>query len=151
MALRGLVQTGQVQWFEPMNKAVGAQTEFSVAGLEELPRVDVIYAHANMSADLIDAAVEHGARGIVVAGVGNGNMTSSALNSLKAAAAGGVVVVRSTRLQKGIVLRNNEINDDEMGFVASGEFNPAKSRVLLQLALTRTHDPKRIQEMFYLY
>jgi L-asparaginase len=39
-------------------------------------------------------------------------------------------------LPSGIVLRNNEVNDDEKGFVASGELNPAKSRVLLQLALT---------------
>ena len=27
-----------------------------------------------------------------------------------------------------------------MGFVASGELNPRKSRVLLMLALTKTHD-----------
>jgi L-asparaginase len=47
------------------------------------------------------------------------------------------------------VLRNNEINDDEKGFVASGELNPAKSRVLLQLALTKTTDPAQIQRMFY--
>jgi L-asparaginase len=59
--------------------------------------------------------------------------------------------VRSTRLAKGITLRNNEVNDDEKGLVASGELNPAKSRVLLQLALTRTNDPVRIQQMFYEY
>ena len=78
-------------------------------------------------------------------------MTTPALEACKKAVAAGVVVVRSTRLPEGLVLRNNEVNDDEMGFVASGEFNPAKSRVLLQLALTRTQDPKRIQEMFYEY
>ena len=48
------------------------------------------------------------------------------------------MVVRSTRLAEGITLRNNEVNDDEKGLVASGELNPAKSRVLLQLALTKT-------------
>jgi L-asparaginase len=147
----GLVHTGTVEWFEPMDKKVGAQTEFSVEGLDELPRVDIIYAHANMSADLIEAAVKNGAKGIVVAGVGDGNMTSPALDALKKVADSGVVVVRSTRLPKGLVLRNNEVNDDEMGFVASGELNPAKSRVLLQLALTKTSDPKLIQTMFYTY
>ena len=35
-----------------------------------------------------------------------------------------------------------------MGFVASGELTAAKARVLLQLALTKTHDPKQIQRMF---
>jgi L-asparaginase len=147
----GLVHTGTVEWFEPMNKKVGAQTEFSVENLDKLPRVDIIYAHANMSADLIEAAVKNGAKGIVVAGVGDGNMTIPALEALKKAAKSGVVVVRSTRLPKGIVLRNNEVNDDEMGFVASGELNPPKSRVLLQLALTKTSDPQRIQAMFYEY
>jgi L-asparaginase len=147
----GLVHTGTVEWFEPMNKKIGTATEFSVDGLDKLPRVDIIYAHANMSADLIDAAVRNGAKGIVVAGVGDGNMTTPALEALKKVAKEGVVVVRSTRLPMGLTLRNNEVNDDEMGFVASGELNPPKSRVLLQLALTKTSDPKRIQAMFYEY
>jgi L-asparaginase len=85
----------------------------------------------------------------VIAGVGDGNMTSQALDVLEKVAKSGVVVVRSTRLPEGVVLRNNEVNDDEKGFVASGELNPAKSRVLLQLALTQTKDPVQIQRMFY--
>ncbi len=147
----GVVHTGKVEWFEPMDRKVGNATEFSIAALERLPRVDVLYAHANMSADLIDAAVENGAQGVVIAGVGDGNMTAAALDAVTKAAKAGVVVVRSTRLPSGIVLRNNEVNDDELGLVASGELSPAKSRVLLQLALTRTKDPVRIQQMFYEY
>ena len=104
-----------------------------------------------MSPDLIEAAIKNGAKGLVVAGVGDGNMTTPALDALTKAAKNGVVVVRSTRLPQGIVLRNNEVNDDEKGFVASGELNPRKSRVLLQLALTKTKDPVQIQQMFYTY
>ena len=147
----GVVHTGKISWFEPMDKKLGNASEFSIDGLDKLPRVDVIYAHANMSADLIDAAIRNGAKGIVVAGVGDGNMTTPALDALTQAAKSGIVVVRSTRLPSGIVLRNNEVNDDEKGFVASAELNPAKSRVLLQLALTKTQDPVRIQKIFYEY
>jgi L-asparaginase len=147
----GVVHTGKVEWFEPMDRKHGKAAEFSVDGLDQLPRVDIIYAHANMSADLIEAAIRNGAKGLVIAGVGDGNMTTPALDVLARAAKNGVVVVRSTRLASGLVLRNNEVNDDEKGFVASGELNPAKSRVLLQLALTRTTDPVRIQKMFYEY
>ena len=147
----GVVHTGTVDWFEPMDRKLGPASEFSVDALEALPRVDILYAHANMSADLIDAAIRNGARGLVVAGVGDGNVTTPALDALTRAAKGGVVVVRSTRLPSGIVLRNNEVDDDEKGFVASGELSPAKSRVLLQLALTKTKDPVRIQKMFYEY
>ncbi|MFI5319948.1 MAG: type II asparaginase [Myxococcota bacterium] len=147
----GVVHTGKVRWFEPMDRKLGLASEFSVDGLEKLPRVDILYAHANMSADLIDAAIKGGAQGIVVAGVGDGNMTAPALEALTQAAKRGVVVVRSTRLPMGIVLRNNEVDDDKLGMVASGELNPPKSRVLLQLALTKTKDPVRIQQMFNEY
>lgn len=147
----GLVNTGKVFWFEPMDRKVGTATEFAIDKLDKLPRVDIIFAHANMSADLIDAAVANGAKGLVIAGVGDGNMTTPALDALARAAKNGIVVVRSTRLPSGITLRNNEVNDDEKGFVASGELNPPKSRVLLQLALTRTTDVARIQQMFYEY
>jgi len=147
----GVVHTGKIRWFEPMDRKVGRDTEFSVRGLERLPRVDIIYAHANMSVDLVEAAIHNGARGLVIAGVGDGNMTGEVVARLAKATAEGIVVVRSTRLPAGIVLRNNEIDDDKLHFVASGELNPAKSRVLLQLALTRTNDPASVQEMFEKY
>jgi L-asparaginase len=113
-----------------------------------LPRVDVLYAHANMPADLIDAALAHGAKGIVVAGVGDGNMPKAALDRLAQAVKDGVVVVRASRLERGVVLRNNEVNDDQLGLVASGELNVPKARVLLQLALLTTHDPTQVQQIF---
>ena len=147
----GVVHTGKIEWFEPMDRKVGSATEFSVDGVKKLPRVDVIFAHANMSADLIDAAIKNGAQGLVIAGVGDGNMTTPALEAVTKAAKAGIVIVRSTRLPEGIVLRNNEVDDDKLGLVASGELNPAKSRVLLQLALTKTKDPVKIQKMFYEY
>ncbi|MGL4541205.1 MAG: type II asparaginase [Polymorphobacter sp.] len=146
-----LINTGVITWFAMPDKKQGMTSEFSVDGLDKLPRVDVIYAHAGMSPDLIDAAVKLGARGLVIAGVGDGNMTGPALDRIVAAAKAGVVVVRSTRLASGIVYRNNEIDDDKLGLVASGELNPAKSRVLLMLALTRTSDAAKIQTMFNEY
>ncbi len=61
----------------------GAKSEFSIKDVTTLPRVDIIYAHANMSTDLIDAAVANGAKGLVIAGVGDGNMTGKALERLR--------------------------------------------------------------------
>ncbi|MBI5505817.1 MAG: type II asparaginase [Deltaproteobacteria bacterium] len=113
-----------------------------------LPRVDVIYAHAGMSPDLVDAAVAAGAKGLVIAGVGDGNMTTPALDAVKRAISAGVVVVRSSRVGSGIIRRDVEINDDAVGTVASMTLNPSKARVLLKLALTKTHDAKKIQAYF---
>jgi L-asparaginase len=126
-------------------------TPFTVAAGQTLPRVDVIYAHAGMSPDLIDAAVANGAKGLVIAGVGDGNLTSLALEAVKRAIAKGAVVVRSSRVGEGFVRRNIEVADDKIGTVASMELNPAKARVLLKLALTKTSDPKNIQEFFNTY
>jgi L-asparaginase len=150
--VQGLVNTGKIRWFEPTDKRHTDESEFSVQKLEALPRVDILYAHANMSPDLIDAAVRDGAKGLVIAGVGDGNMTQQAASELeRLVKEEGLIVVRSTRVPTGVVLRNSEVNDDKAGFVASGELNPAKSRVLAQLALTRTHDPRTVQKMFDVY
>jgi L-asparaginase len=146
-----LVNTGKITWFQPMDKKHGPSSAFSIDGLTKLPRVDILYAYPNMSVDLIDAAVRDGAQGLVIAGVGDGNMTQPALDRLTQAAKAGIVIVRSSRVGSGIVYRNNEVNDDKLGLVASGELNPGKSRVLLQLALTKTRDPRQIQEMFNEY
>jgi len=129
-------------------RAHTTKTPFTVTEGQTLPRVDVIYAHAGMSPDLIDAAVTNGAKGLVIAGVGDGNMTTPALDAIKRAIGKGVVVVRSTRVGDGIVRRNIEVDDDKVGTVASMELNPSKSRVLLKLALMQSSDPKKVQEAF---
>ncbi len=143
--LEGAVLFGVPTWFRT---DLPRKDQFSIAGMTALPRVDIIYAHANMSPDMITSAVANGAKGLVIAGVGDGNMTAPAVDAVKAAVAKGVVVVRSSRVNGGIIRRNIEVNDDELKTVASMELNPSKARVLLQLALTKTSDPKKIQEYF---
>src|SRR5688572_9335510 len=78
----GFVHSGKIDWFERMNKRHTGQSEFSVDRLQTLPRVDIIYAHSNMSTDLIQAALDRGAKGIVIAGVGDGNMSKAAIELL---------------------------------------------------------------------
>src|SRR6516162_1930643 len=116
-----------------------------------MPRVDIIYASADMSADLIDCAVSRGAKGIVIAGVGNGNMNKASVDAAANAVKKGVVVVRSSRVTTGLVGRNVELDDDKLGFIASDELNPQKARILLTLALLKTRTPKDIQDLFRKY
>jgi len=146
--LAGITSAGRVEWFEQEPRRAARALRFDVGRLESLPRVDILHAHANMSIDLIDAAIAGGARGIVVAGVGAGNMSARAIERLARAALHGTVVVRSSRVVSAMVLRNAELDDDRLGFVAAGDLNAAKSRVLLALALTQTSDPRHIQSMF---
>ncbi|PMP98232.1 asparaginase [Komagataeibacter saccharivorans] len=101
----------------------------------KLPRVEIIYAHADMDGRQIDDAIRAGARGLVVAGMGDGNVSDDALSALDRAVRAGIVVVRSTRVGDGFVNRDVEVDDDRHGLVASLDLNPAKARILLQLLL----------------
>ena len=126
-------------------------SEFNIANVTKLPRVDVVFACADMSPDLIDASVNNGAKGIVIAGVGNGNMNKASVEAAGRAAKKGVVVVRASRVATGTVGRNVEVNDDELGLVASDELNPQKARILLSLALLNPRPMAKVQELFYTY
>lgn len=152
--LNGLIGTsayGTNEFYRyPYNK-FGPQTMFSVDNVNQLPRVDIIYGDVDMPADLIDASVQRGAKGIVIAGVGNGNMNKAALEACQKAAKNGVIVVRSSRVVTGNVGRNVEVNDDEMGFVAAYDHNPQKSRILLSVALLQPRKADEIQKIFYEY
>jgi len=152
--LRGVVGStayGTQDWYSSPEWKHTTKTEFDITKVTALPRVDIVFACLDMNADLIDASVAAGAKGIVIAGVGNGNMTKGAVDAISRAAKAGVVVVRSSRVTTGTVSRNVEVNDDEMGTLASDELNPQKARILLSLALLKPAPLKSIQEMFYTY
>jgi L-asparaginase len=148
--LRGLVGVssyGKNDFYNTPSWKNTVTSEFDISGVTKLPRVDILYAYEDMSPDLIDASVANGAKGIVIAGVGNGNMNKAALEAAKKAAAKGVVVVRSSRVVTGSVGRNVEVNDDENNFVASDELNPQKARILLMLALLKPRSTREIQKL----
>jgi L-asparaginase len=149
--LAGLVSSGRIHFYGMAVRRHTLSSEFEIPQGKPLPRVDIVYAHAGMGRELIDAAVRAGARGIVVAGVGNGNLGAQALSAAAAAAKAGIAVVRSSRTGGGIVERNVEMDDDSLGLIAADELNPQKARILLMLGLTRTSDPIRLQRMFYVY
>jgi L-asparaginase len=152
--VRGLIGTvayGNIEFYRgPVGKNT-VSSEFSLDGVTALPRVDIIMAHENMDGALINAAAAAGAKGVVIAGVGNGNMTEAAVAALAASAKKGIVCVRSSRVATGNVGRNVELDDDKLGLVASMDLNPQKARVLLRLALTKTSDVKQIQRFFEEY
>lgn len=150
--LAGKVDDEIVRFFSPTVKRHTKKSEFRIDdSVSSLPHVDIIYAHSNMGRKLIDASVKSGAKGIIIAGVGDGNMSNTALNALSEYAKKGIMIVRSSRVGSGAVKRNIEVNDDKLGFIAAMELNPQKARILLQLALRETHDIEYIQRMFMEY
>jgi L-asparaginase len=147
----GIVLFGKASFYSPPVPKHTSGSAFAGNVPDALPIVSIVYAHANVGKEPVEAAVAAGAKGIVLAGVGDGNATAPMIEALAAAAKKGVVVVRSTRVGTGTVARNVELDDDKLGFVAALELNPPKARVLLQQALTKTTDIKAIQKYFEEY
>jgi L-asparaginase len=144
----GVAAYGNNDWYTRPEWRHTTKSEFDIANVTQMPRVDIIYAYADMPADAITSAAANGARGIVIAGVGNGNMNKASVDAAAAVVKKGVVVVRSSRVATGNVGRNVELNDDQLGFIASDELNPQKSRILLSLALLGKRTPAQLQELF---
>jgi len=150
---RAGVMHGGVPCFYSRNTTThSTQSEFSLALLESAgwPRVDIVYAHANLQADVIDFLADT-AEGIVLAGVGDGNATDVAIDALSRAATNGVAVVRSSRTGSGFVARDVELDDGGLGFIAARDLNPQKARILLMLALSVTRDTDAVQAIFDRY
>lgn len=146
----GFIHDGKVTYFQAAQPR-GEKAAFDVSKLEKLPAVGIVYNYANASAAPVKALREEGVEGIVSAGVGNGNMYKTVFDALAKAAKEDVVVVRASRVPTGYTTRNAEVDDNLYGFVASERLNPQKARVLLQLALTETKDPQKIQALFEKY
>jgi L-asparaginase len=148
----GYVHDNKVAFYRFPERLHTSQTEFNVSKLSTLPRVAVIYARANEQPFPLQSFKDAKVKGIVVAGMGNGAMPTNIFHELVKASREGIPIVRSSRAAAGattIEFGGNEYAD--AGFIASGTLNPQKAAILLQLALTKTNNPKKIQEMFDKY
>lgn len=140
----GLVTPASLEWFgAPWREDEAA----AFAWCDDLPQVVIAYAHAGLCAEEVLRLVGEETRGIVVAGVGEGNMPERVRQELALLAQGGIAVVRASRTDEGLVDR--EAEDTPNGFVAARALNPQKARILLQLLLASgTSDPAAIQRAF---
>ncbi|MFY8048765.1 MAG: asparaginase [Erythrobacter sp.] len=140
------VTPSSLDWFGPPHR-VGAAAHFPFP--QALPRVAILTAGAGMDEQPVKALLGIGCKGMVLAGMGQGNAPASVIAALAEAAASGVPVVRSTRVDEGIVDRNVEVDDDALGLVAARALGPAKARVLLMVLIANgVTDAKVVQAAF---
>ena len=139
----------EVVFYRNPAKAHTADTEFDVAAVAELPRVDIAYAYAGADGTVVNALAEAGTAGIVAAGLGGGSSSPEFMAALKQARERGIPVVIATQTGNGRVMRTRRFVED--GYIAADNLAPKKARILLMLALTKTDDPGEIQRMFQSY
>jgi L-asparaginase len=121
------------------------RSEFDIQAIDALPMVEVLYPHTGANPGLAQAAVDLGAKGLVIAGIGAGAL-GVFTEPVKTLVSKGVAIVRSARVGEGRVLVGG--NNHEEGTVAADNLNPQKAAMLLALALTRTHHPVELQRIF---
>ncbi|MSO30623.1 MAG: asparaginase [Acidobacteria bacterium] len=146
----GVVDPDRVVYYREPVKRHTQKTEFDVSRLTALPRVDIMMFYQGASGDLLRAAVDAGAKGVVIA-VAGADLTGGSLASGIAYAEGrGVMVVIATRTGSGRIaaLSASRVRD---GLIGGEDLTPLKARILLMLALTRTRSPTDIQRMFTEY
>jgi L-asparaginase len=107
---------------------------------EELPRVEVIPLYVGADASLLRAAVEAGARGLVLAAFGAGNATPAIAAAVRDVLAGGIPVLVCSRVPAGPVAPlytgGGGADLSAAGAVFGSDLSPWQGRMLLTVALT---------------
>lgn len=155
----GMVDSDRVMFYRRVEKRNTARSEFDVITITALPRVDVILTYQGAPGDLIKAAVDQGAKGIVIATAGAGATSGTQDEGISYALGKGVFIVRTARAGSGRIAgrprlvnpsSNAAPNPWELS-IAGEDLAPVKARVLLMLALSKTQSAAEIQRMFLEY
>lgn len=118
------------------------KASFDLDRIEALPDVAIIFVHEGQDWRPIEAAVNSGAKGIVLAANGAGNLPRAIKDNLASLTQSGIPVVRSSRTGNGYAIK------DDGGSIAAGLLNPQKARILLQLGLASGLDTGTIRALF---
>ena len=149
VGLLGYADPDAIVYYRSPARRHTLQSEFDIAAVERLPRVDVIHVSVASQSGLAEAALGLGAEGLVVAATGAGSCGNLDAELAAIAAERRAVVVRSSRVGEGRVIRDDNWQHPNM--VAADNLPPQKAALLLALALVRTTDPDEIQRVFEQY
>ena len=122
---------------------------------DSMPRVEIVAMYGGADGQLLKAAVDQGARGIVVQGLGMGNVNQPMFAAIKDAIGQGVPVVVASRVPEGRVLPSYGFEGGgrtlaDAGAVMAGDLSPQKARILLMLLLQEggARDREALQAAF---
>jgi L-asparaginase len=156
--LLGVVGSDRVVFFRDLPQRHTIRSEFDVSALTDLPAVEIVLVYQGASGQLIRAAVDGGAKAIVLAGAGAGALAVTQNDGVDYALDHRVVLIRSTRTGSGRVVRGEPAQDVTAAqlrrrneIIPSEDHAPVKARILAMLALTRTSDRAEIERVFREY
>lgn len=141
----GYVDGNRPYFYNQTTRVHTKDTEFDVSTLQKLPKVEIVHFYVDADAGVLDYLAET-AEGIVIAGAGYGGLSDDFIMKNSELANKGMIFVLGSRVSNGAVNLKSSPNN-----ISSDNLSPLKARILLQLALTETRDPKVIAEMFSKY
>lgn len=145
----GMVVEGKNYWFRAPVKTHTVNSEFNIDNIDKLPDVNIVYGSGNMSPEVVKAAGN--AKALIHAGTGNGSVANYMVDTLREIRSKGTLIIRSSRVGEGFVIRNSEQPDDKYDWVVAHDLSPQKAKILAAVALTKTADTKELQRIFWSY
>ena len=148
----GVVDASGVAYYRKTARRHSAQSEFDVTNLTTLPRVDIAWVYQGATGDVINALVDAGAKGVIIAGAGAGATSGTQGQGITYAIGKQVFVVTTTRAGAGrISVRPPRPGTTPVYSISGDDLTPIKARILLMLAIATTNDGRVIQRMFSEY
>lgn len=147
----GMVVEGKNYWFRAPVKRHTMNSEFDIDTITALPNVGIAMGYEGVEPTAIEALGKSGVKALVHAGTGNGSVANRIVPYLQKVRTDGAIVIRSSRVPDGFVIRNAEQPDDKYDWVVAHDLRPQKARILAMVALTKTSDTKELQRIFWEY
>lgn len=143
----GYMRDDQVYLLSEPHKKHTHQTIFANLSIDILPKVGIYYVHSDCDPQLLEDMMKS-YDGVVIAGTGSGNYPSAIKDVIEKN--DDCILVRSSRVIEGAVF-DSKYFDPELKTIPALKFSPQKARILLQLSLLVTKEPKKIKEIFSIY
>lgn len=117
------------------------------------PNVWLISAWSGMDGEIVKCAGKAGVKGVVIDGLGCGNVPPLCRKEILALRKQGIPVVLTTRVPSGSVMQEysyegSALSMKESGIILGGDLSGWKARLLLVLALGEINENERLQEIF---
>jgi len=120
---------------------------------DDLARVDIVPMYAGADGALLKAAVQAGAKGVVIQALGAGNVNADMHAAISDAIGSGITVVIASRVPRGRVsplygFTGGGMTLKDAGVIFANDLSPQKARILLMLALQIVRPSTELQEIF---
>lgn len=144
----GIVDSNNVIYYRNQT-ATGIKVETDTIN----PNVAIIKTASGMNGKMIDFLVSDGAAGIIIEGMGRGNVPPKMMDSIKNAVAKGIPIVLVSRNPLGRIMPSygyigGGLDLANAGVIMARNLNGQKARISLMLALSITTDIEKIRAYF---